>query len=173
MTNNYLLTNTLIYPFFNKITLLSHYSTYLYHLPSSPVLTATYWSAIRNNLFGQQAPYKQTFIIRGIGYRANLIENDLVNTISKEFPYSRYLLVRAGHSAVAFHAIPDYIGIKTIKKDRKLTIYGPSKSQVFAFAQVIYNLRPPSVYTGRGIRYKKGVHRRKAGKKDVRKGRFF
>jgi ribosomal protein L6P/L9E len=69
--------------------------------------------------------------------------------------------------------IPNQIGVRVLKKDRKLIIYGASKVLVADFARKLYNYHRPSVYTGRGVRYKKGVVRRKLGKKDVRKGRRF
>lgn len=90
-----------------------------------------------------------------------------------EFPHVRYLSLRVGHSAHLYFPVPHYIGIKILKKDRKLVVYGFSQAQVSTFTQFIYSWRPPSVYTGRGIRYKKTRHRRKLGKKDIRKGRFF
>lgn len=121
-----------------------------------------------NNLLGSYAPFVKTFIIRGIGYQASVIDNDITNS---EFPYSRYLSLRVGHSFLVYKPIPNYIGVKVSKKDRKLVLYGAVKEQVANFAKVIFKLRPPSIYTGRGIRIKKGMHRRKLGKKDVRKGK--
>jgi ribosomal protein L6P/L9E len=83
------------------------------------------------------------------------------------------LSLRVGHSFHLYIPIPNFIGVKITKKDRKLIIYGFFKSQVANFTRYIYSFRPPSVYTGRGIRYKKVSPRRKLGKKDIRKGRFF
>jgi large subunit ribosomal protein L6 len=78
-----------------------------------------------------------------------------------------------GYSYSVYLPVPNYIGIKVGKKERKLIIYGFSKDQVATFARRIYFLRPPSIYTGRGVRYKGKAARRKLGKKDIRKGRFF
>lgn len=121
-----------------------------------------------NNLLGLQAPYVKVFVIRGIGYQADIVEDV---ELSSEFVYNRYLSLRVGHSFLINKPIPEYIGIKIHKKDRKLVIYGTNKEQVSNYAKSVYNLRPPSVYTGRGIRIKKGLHRRKLGKKDIRKGK--
>jgi ribosomal protein L6P/L9E len=53
-----------------------------------------------------------------------------------------------------------------------LVIYGFNNNFVSNFAKNVFNLRIPSVYTGRGIRLKKGYHIRKLGKKDIRKGKI-
>lgn len=122
----------------------------------------------QNQMLGTYAPFTKTFMIRGIGFQADVIDNP---KYSNEFPYSRYLLLRVGHSFLVYKPIPNYIGIKVSKKDRKVIVYGTNKEQVANFAKEIFKLRPPSVYTGRGIRIKKGMHRRKLGKKDIRKGK--
>lgn len=119
------------------------------------------------NLLGMHAPFTKTFIIRGIGYQADIIEE----MATSEFPFSRYLSLRIGHSFLIYKPVPNYIGIKIAKKDRKLIIYGSNKEQVANFSKAVFMLRTPSVYTGRGIRIKKGQHRRKLGKKDIRKGK--
>lgn len=128
-------------------------------------------SLLFNSILGSYAPFTKTFIIRGIGYQADIVENSLTGTEVKEFPYSRYLSLRVGHSYHLYIPVPDFVGIKVSHKDRKLTIYGANKEQVANFAKNIFKLRLPSVYTGRGIRIKKGMHRRKLGKKDIRKGK--
>lgn len=130
---------------------------------------ATKQTLLLNNLLGSYAPFTKTFVIRGIGYQADVIENEQLTSV--EFPYNRYLSLRVGHSFLVYKPIPNYIGVKVSHKDRKLVIYGANKEQVSNFAKVVFKLRPPSVYTGRGIRIKKGLHRRKLGKKDIRKGK--
>jgi large subunit ribosomal protein L6 len=139
------------------------------------VLTNTFGAAITiknsNRLsfknFKVSVPFVKVFIIRGIGYQVDIVE--VSPTV--EFPFSRYLSLRLGHSSLICKPIPNYIGVKIAHKDRKLVIYGASKEHVSNFAVKIFKLRPPSVYTGRGIRIKKGLHRRKLGKKDIRKGK--
>jgi hypothetical protein len=92
---------------------------------------------------------------------------------SLEFPYSRYLVVRAGHTEDLYLPLEKNVFIKTSKKDRKMIIYGPNKQQVNNLARSIFNYRPPSVYTGRGIRRKHLKPIRKEGKKDKQKGKSF
>lgn len=126
--------------------------------------------------------HSKSYIIRGIGYRAQVVDNnwllngnssEIKQTSANEFPQERYLLVRIGYSYTLYLPIPNFVGVLVSKKDRKLTIYSQSKALTSIFSQMIFKLRAPSVYTGRGIRLKKFAHRRKVGKKDVRKGRFF
>jgi large subunit ribosomal protein L6 len=137
-------------------------------------ITSTQVSVRNNALFGSISPFQVVFIIRGIGYRAILINKMESNDFQlKEFFSVRYLLIRVGFSYSVYLPIPDYIGIKVSKKERKLVIYGFSNDQVATFSHLVYSLRVPSVYTGRGIRYKGCLPRRKLGKKDIRKGRFF
>src|SRR5688572_13650154 len=111
-------------------------------------------------------------IIRGIGYRAYYIINDL-NLNDGEFKFSKYLLIRAGHTADLYVGIPDNIFIKINKKDRKLVISGNSKILVTSIHSKIINYRGPSIYTGRGIRTKGSIPVRKAGKKDKQKGKSY
>jgi hypothetical protein len=42
---------------------------------AKPNCNPTLLSAIRSNLWGSSSPFKQTFIIRGIGYRAAILQN--------------------------------------------------------------------------------------------------
>jgi ribosomal protein L6P/L9E len=123
-----------------------------------------------NNILGVYSPFIKVFVIRGIGYQVDVVENTLDNDI-EEFPYERYLSLRVGHSFHLYIPIPNYIGVKVSYKDRKLVVYGANKEYVANFAKAVFKMRPPSVYTGRGIRIKKGMHRRKLGKKDIRKGK--
>jgi len=94
-------------------------------------------SLLRNSMLGSYAPFVKIFIIRGIGYQADIIENDLVDSTVKEFPYDRYLSLRVGHSYNLYIPVPNYIGIKVSHKDRKLIIYGVNKEKVANFAKKV------------------------------------
>jgi len=162
-----------------SISLISHQ----YHPPSIPKL-------FMNEIWGSYAPFQHSLLFRGIGFKAALVENlwakhvsdcagtelnnNIWSSISKyEFPFLRYLTVRVGHSFYFYLPIQNSIGVRILKKDRKLVIYSSSIGQLSMFSRYITSLRFPSVYTGRGIRSKGTFPRRKLGKKDVRKGRFF
>jgi len=148
-------------------------------------------------------PFQKTFVIRGVGYRGSIVANYLaqaypqcyqkldssfstrtyvltdyynayLDTTSKyEFSADRYLVLRVGHSAPSYLPIPNHVRAKIMKKDRKLTLFGQDIDLLSIFAHSVHKLRPPSAYTGRGIRFKGRFVRRKLGKKDTRKGRFF
>jgi hypothetical protein len=92
---------------------------------------------------------------------------------SNDFQHFRYLVVRAGHTTDLYFPLPSGIYVKTGKKDRKVILYGPDKGQVNNVARSIFDYRPPSVYTGRGIRRKHLKPIRKAGKRDRQRGRVF
>lgn len=134
-----------------------------------------YNKIIKNNIWGIDAPYLNVFIVKGIGYQAELVENNIITfnmNFKYEFKHERYLSLRIGHSYTIYLPIPEYLGVKILHKDRKIIIFGFDKNKVYNFSNYIYKLRPPSVYTGRGIRIKKKNHRRKLGKKDIKKGKL-
>lgn len=167
---------------------------------------------IKNQLWGNYTSFCKSMIIRGIGYRAFIIDNDFglqssiscrgdlqlinfiiqtssindmlledfeelyyywVHILKNEFPYSRYLIIRAGHTNDMYIPLESNIFIKTSKRDRKLVIFGSNKQKVNRLSYDIYKYRKPSVYTGRGVRRKHLKPLRKAGKKDKQRGRVF
>jgi len=147
-------------------------------------VAATEKTIINNLVVGQSTPFIKTLIIRGIGYRVFLIENDFTTnsnitfnsntnfnevivennendyefwseTVENEQKHLRYLLIRAGHTQDKFIPLPSTLHIKTVKKDRKLIIFGSNKQHVAELAYQVFKYRKPSVYTGRGVRRKK------------------
>jgi ribosomal protein L6P/L9E len=117
------------------------------------------------------APFVKSFIIRGIGYQADIIENNSKDN-KNEFFYERYLSLRVGHSFNLYKPVPNDVGVAVKHKNRKVVVYGYDKNKVSVFSNEIYQSRPPSVYTGRGIRKKGFSHIRKVGKKDGKKGKL-
>jgi ribosomal protein L6P/L9E len=126
----------------------------------------------QNSCFGSLVPFATSVLIRGIGYKVSLVTCRLDQPVN-EFCSPRYLLMRVGYSYLVYAPLPDYLGVKISYKNRKLTMFGQVKQEVMAFANYLYQLRRPSVYTGRGIRFKGRVVPRKLGKKDSRKGKSF
>lgn len=151
---------------------------------------------------GSRANFIKALIVRGIGYRVFALSNDFSNSVNVgtsfidkmrpvysgddldpvaeirkmaifDFPYSRYVLVRAGHTRDLVLPLGIAVQALTSKKDRKLAV---SSSNAIVSANVvkkIFSYRPPSVYTGRGVRIKHEKLARKAGKKDKQKGKAF
>lgn len=145
--------------------------------------------------FSKGSKFTSSAIIRGIGYRVFVINNDfisptqptlvhpcfvhsikdyaLLNSVPFEIPCTRYLVVRAGHTSDLYLPLSPSIFVKAAKKDRKITVYGTSKQEVQNLILYIYNYRQPSAYTGRGVRLKHIKPIRKVGKKDKQKGKAF
>ena len=146
--------------------------------------------------------FVKTLIVRGIGYRAFAIKNDIAGPVSSvalfisstrplftesdldgaqelsqtcafEFPADRYLSVRAGHTRDLYLPLNSAVKCTTSKKDRKLVILSADKILCANLAKTVHLYRSPSVYTGRGVRIKHIRPIRKAGKKDKQKGRAF
>lgn len=144
----------------------------------------------------------KTLIVRGIGYRAFALKNDLLGLVNNapafisttrpvftdsifddaqeitqasifEFPATRYLSVRAGHTRDLYLPLKTEVKCLTSKKDRKLAILSSDKILAANLAKTVHLYRAPSVYTGRGVRIKHERPIRKAGKKDKQKGRAF
>lgn len=156
-----------------------------------------------NSAYKFKQSYVKTLIVRGIGYRAFALKNDITkaaNNINKdfvnytrpvftnleldesqeisqvsrfEFPTAYYLSVRAGHTKDLYLPLHPALRCITSKKDRKLAILCDNKILPANLARTVYVYRRPSVYTGRGVRIKHDRPIRKAGKKDKQKGRAF
>jgi len=65
--------------------------------------------------------------------------------------------------------IPQNIIIKIIKKNRKIIICSQDKQSLANFTKKLHFYRPPSAYTGRGIRQKHVKVLRKIGKRDSKR----
>ena len=146
--------------------------------------------------------FVKTLIVRGIGYRAFALKNDITRSANApmafvnstrplfsefeldeaqeltqactfEFPANRYLSVRAGHTRDLYLPLSGGVRCMTSKKDRKLAILSTDKIMSANLAKSVHLYRTPSVYTGRGVRVKHVRPARKAGKKDKQKGRAF
>jgi len=146
--------------------------------------------------------FVKTLIVRGIGYRAFALKNDIIGNAGTstafasstrplfteleldevqelnqvcafEFPADKYLSVRAGHTRDLYLPVHGRVKCLTSKKDRKLAILSADKMLAANLAKTVHLYRAPSVYTGRGVRIKHVRPVRKAGKKDKQKGRAF
>lgn len=158
------------------------------------------WGAKKINRFSGK--FVKTLIIRGIGYRAFALTNDLLNKKALgvnfveslrpiytdqpleesqeftqvgnfEFFSPRYLVIRAGHTRDLSLPLQAKVTCITRKKDRKLVIASENKVLSSNLARSVHLYRAPSVYTGRGVRLKHIKPLRKAGKKDKQRGKAF
>ena len=119
-----------------------------------------------NNITKNYCPHICLFIIRGLGFRATIIEK--IASHDQEQNFTKYLWVEVGYSFNMYIPIPNKVGIFVQKKNRKLIIFGTNKQLVTTFSNKIYKLRKPSAYTGRGIRIKRETYNLKIGKVDKR-----
>lgn len=104
---------------------------------------------ISNMVEGVTKGYEKKLEMHGVGYKANLEEEDLI------------LLVGFSHSV----KIDKVEGIKFLVEKSIITISGIDKELVGQIAAKIRKVRPPEPYKGKGIRYLGEEIRRKTGKK--------
>lgn len=97
------------------------------------------------------------------------VENSFIDEYNELFDFQdyRYIIVRSGDTVDNIIPVSVFLNIKGHKKERKLVISGASKNQVTNLSKIIYKMRPPSLYTGRGIKTKF----EKIRKKKIRKTR--
>ena len=105
---------------------------------------------INNMLIGVSTGYEKILEINGVGYRAELQDDNLV------------LHVGYSHSVVI--EPPKGIKFEVDMKLRQIKITGYDKQVVGQVAADIRKVRPPEPYQGKGIKYLDEKIRRKAGK---------
>ncbi len=117
--------------------------------------TNALWGLTRALLFnmvtGVDKGYEKILEIQGVGYRANLEDEDLLLNIGFSHP------VR----------IKKPEGIKFSVEKNIISVFGTDKELVGQVAAKIRKIRPPEPYKGKGIRYLGEVVRIKPGKKAV------
>ena len=104
---------------------------------------------INNMVIGVSQKFERRLELQGVGYRAQLSNNDLVLNLG----YSHPILI----------SIPVGIEIK-VEKNVGIVITGFDKELVGQLAATIREKRPPEPYKGKGILYKGEIIKRKVGK---------
>lgn len=104
---------------------------------------------VSNAINGVKTPFVKKLEILGVGYRANMLGQD----INLQLGFSHPVVVKA----------PQGIKIE-VEANTKITVSGPNKQLVGDIAAEIRSKRPPEPYKGKGIRYEGEFVRRKAGK---------
>ncbi|PKN34640.1 MAG: 50S ribosomal protein L6 [Deltaproteobacteria bacterium HGW-Deltaproteobacteria-19] len=105
---------------------------------------------VANMVTGVSAGFEKKLEIAGVGYRAELVENNRLKLI-------------VGYSSPLEYVIPEGISVK-IDKQVNLLVTGIDKQLVGRVAAEIRALRKPEPYKGKGIRYTGETVRRKVGK---------
>lgn len=104
---------------------------------------------INNMVIGVSNKFERVLQLQGVGYRAQVRENNLILNIG----YSHPILI----------VIPSGITIK-IEKNGEIIISGFEKELIGQLAATIRSKRPPEPYKGKGILYKGEIIKRKVGK---------
>lgn len=117
-------------------------------------LNGLYFVLLRNMITGVSTGFKKQLELSGIGYKANLISNRIV-----EFSL--------GYSHKILFCLPENITCKVTDEKGKLiiTISGPDKYLVGQICSKIKSLRPVEPYKGKGFRYVGEYVKLKLGKK--------
>lgn len=115
----------------------------------TPALWGTIRAVIANMISGVDKGFEKKLEIEGVGFRAQLQDNDLALSLGFSHP-------------VIFKA-PEGIKIGVLKNT--ITVDGISKELVGQTAANIRDLKKPEPYKGKGIHYVGEVIKRKAGKK--------
>ena len=106
---------------------------------------------IKNMISGVTEDFRKKLTFSGIGYRANVSGS----TLTLEMGYSHDINLD----------IPKELEVLVEKNT--ITVGGPDKELVGAFAANIRDVRTPEPYKGSGIKYSDEIIRRKEGKKAV------
>lgn len=113
----------------------------------------SYYGSIRtivqNMILGVSQNYSKILILQGIGFKFQL-EKSL-------------LFINIGYTHSYKIIIPDFISVQ-LESSTKLKIFGIDKEKVNLFASIIYNIKPPEPYKGKGILYENQHINKKPGK---------
>ncbi len=105
---------------------------------------------LNNMVIGVSTGFTRNLEIQGVGYRAEVQDNNLV--------------LHVGYSHPVVMEPPENVSFSVEKGGRNLSVMGIDKEVVGEIAARIRRVRPPEPYKGKGIRYVGEYVRRKAGK---------
>ena len=111
-------------------------------------LHGTYRALIANMVKGVNEGWSKTLELVGAGYRAELVDGNLILNVGFSHPVE----IKS----------PD--GITFSVQKTQITIDGIDKELVGEIAAQIRKVRPPEPYKGKGIKYQDEIIRRKPGK---------
>jgi large subunit ribosomal protein L6 len=111
-------------------------------------LHGTWRALLQNAIEGVTEGFRKELELVGLGYRAEVKENNLV--------------LQVGFSHPVEIKIPPEVKVEVEKTT--ITVEGIDKQKVGEIAAIIRRVRPPEPYKGTGIRYLGEVVRRKPGK---------
>ena len=118
--------------------------------PTHRALHGTTRALLNNMVTGVNTGFVNTLEIVGVGYRAELVGNNLT--------------INVGYSHPVEVVPPEGISFEVDTKTKQIKVIGHDKQMVGQVAANIRFIRPPEPYKGTGIRYLGEHVRRKAGK---------
>ena len=108
-----------------------------------------YRTLIQNMILGVTQEFSKSLIIKGIGYRAQMDQQNLI------------LNVGYSHSVVIKPIQDTHI---KVLNNNEISVHGINKTSVGQLAATIRAIKPPEPYKGKGIRYKYEYVKQKLGK---------
>ncbi|MBN2532609.1 MAG: 50S ribosomal protein L6 [Spirochaetales bacterium] len=112
-----------------------------------------YRNLINNMVTGVTDGFTKVLQIIGVGYKAEVKENDLVLSLGFAHP--------------VVYTLPAGISCK-VEANTKIFVSGIDKKQVGQVCAEVRAFRPPEPYKGKGIRYENEYVRKKVGKTGVK-----
>jgi large subunit ribosomal protein L6 len=109
---------------------------------------------IQNKIIGVSSGFLISIRIIGVGYRAEIIKN----------PKNQILCFKIGFSHDLEYVVPSSVRVFLLEP-ALICLYGVDKNQVTQIAAKIRQIKPPSVYKGKGIRLLDEVVFTKPGKR--------
>lgn len=114
------------------------------------MLHGTYTALIKNMIKGVSEGFKKELELVGIGYKADVKNNNLI--------------LNVGFTSPVIVNLPPDLNIKVEEKQTKLVLSGIDKDKVGLYAMKIRSIRPPDAYKGKGIKFVDEVLKLKPGK---------
>ena len=132
-----------------KLTLDEKEAKFTRESENDKALHGTMRANLNNMIIGVTEGYEKKLELRGVGYRAQVKNNQLTLTV--------------GYSHPVVMDTPEGIKVES-PSNTEVNVSGISKQKVGQFAAEIRDVRSPEPYKGKGIRYVGEYVRRKEGK---------
>ena len=132
-----------------KLTLDDKEAKFSRESENDKALHGTMRANLNNMIIGVTEGYEKKLELRGVGYRAQVKNNQLTLTV--------------GYSHPVVMDTPEGIKVES-PSNTEINVSGISKQKVGQFAAEIRDVRSPEPYKGKGIRYVGEYVRRKEGK---------
>jgi large subunit ribosomal protein L6 len=117
----------------------------------SRALWGTYASHVDNMVQGVNTPFEKKIILEGIGFKSEVVGDKIKFALGFSHPVELNIPAT----------------LKVTAEKNNITVSGPDKELVGAFAANIRSLKKPEPYKGKGMRYHDEVIARKQGKKSA------